>query len=488
MRTSIVVTAAMLGLLASLVLAQGVAAKGLVSGVLDTTTNLVTDTTGSLSSTPTPATATSSPPPSLTDTVTNTVKTVTDSVNNTVDDTVNNVAPSPVASPVTNLVDQTTNNVSDTVNTVANNSTTESVTTPVDQTVNTVTNTLAPVTQPLGDTVNQVTQPLTDTVTNVTQPIVDTFDQSVQQTVNTADNALTTAPGQVLDQVGQALPATQPVLGPLVDNTTDTAGAIVNHDVAPVTDPIVNEPTAPITDPLGSITDPTTPANPVNPTTPIVPAAPVGNPPITGVAGLGSTPVDAGQVPHGSAVQPMTPIITTPTRPMMTDHPAAQTPNGLAVDSQTGPPVSPVTATKPMTSTTQPDHASLISTGPIVPAAPFLRGDSDWTTTVDVTAGAVLHDLARAAHELRVSAPTLPLPASPIPTPSFPTSSLPISGSTLAGGASGGLSIGGSSGAAGFAAIVVMLMFALALTQRSLLARALEFPASITHPVPTSPA
>lgn len=44
-------TAATLGLLASLVLAQGVAAKGLVSGLLESTTTLVTDTTGAVTGT-----------------------------------------------------------------------------------------------------------------------------------------------------------------------------------------------------------------------------------------------------------------------------------------------------------------------------------------------------------------------------------------------------------------------------------------------------
>jgi hypothetical protein len=276
----------------------------------------------------------------------------------------------------------------------------------------------------------------------------------------------------------------QPVVGPLVDDTTNTVGAIVNQDVAPVIDPIVDVPTPPVTDPVAPITNPTTPANP---TTPIVPIAPVGNLPITGGAGSGSAPVTGGQQPSGAVSTPSNPAGITPITTIPT-HPSIETPNGQEIDPQANLPVAPVTATAPLTSTTAPVRPSRNPTMPLVPTVPQVRTMSDWTTTIDSTAGAVLHDLARTAHELRVSAPSLPLHAPPFPTPSFPTPSLPITGSTLAGGASGGLSIGGSSGAAGFAAIIVMFIFALALTQRSLLARALEFPASIIHQVPTSPA
>jgi hypothetical protein len=334
-----------------------------------------------------------------------------------------------------------------------------------------------------------------DTVNQVTQPVVNVVDQTVQQTVDTVDQTLTTVPGQALDQVGQTLPVTQPVVdtvtpllpaqpvvAPLVNDTTDTVNAIVNQDVVPATAPVGGDPVAPITDP----TTPVNPTTPVIPTTPIVPVQPVGTQPIAGGAGTGSTPVHT-QQPGATLTQPTTPgatapITTIPTQPDMPDDlVAAQTPNGIAVDSQAGLPLTPATSTLPVTSTVT------LDTTPIVPVAHAALGGNDWTTPIDATAGAVLHDLARAAHELRVSAPSEPL-HEPIPVPSAPIPSLPLSGSSATGGAAPGLSISGASGAAGMAAVLILMLLALATTQRSLLARALDFPTSIIHAVPTSPA
>jgi hypothetical protein len=205
---------------------------------------------------------------------------------------------------------------------------------------------------------------------------------------------------------------------------------------------------------------------------------------------VGQLPVTGGQQPGGSLTQPSAPTtaapggVVPPLAPPTNIPTTGETPNSVAVDSQAGLPVTSVVPAAPATTNwTSP----VIPNRPSAPVAPVAHDASDWTTTVDTTAGTVLHDLAHAAHELRVSAPSRPLHV-PTPTPSFPLPSLPISGSSLAGITSGGPSVDGSGGVAGMAAILVMFLFALAVTQRSLLARARPFPTSLAHPVPTSPA
>lgn len=493
-----------IALLASIVLADDVAAKDLLGGIVNDVTEGVTDSTDAVNdvttqttqavqttveqvASPTPGNDPAPPQeaqpapqtnPEPEPSLTQTLPTVTDVVNTPV----TTVLPEPVASPVTTVTTQTTN----TVNTVVEDT---GLTEVLDSTT-------APVTQ----VVEQTVAPVAETVTTVTEPldpVLQETGKTVSTAVNTVDQVLVETPGEVVDTVTTIAPVTKPVLDPfteippqepvlqpIVEETVGVVDTVASDVVTPVTSPILDDTVETITDPVIDPVETILTPKPIDDVLPIeTPGTEILNPVVTTPGAGGADPaIPTNSVQLPSNVHPEQPatgeVEPVVTQPGSTTEVTRTTPVSNGVSGSAA-----ALATQPLTASISPGSSDVAMTGPhaapdagvmLVVTSPTLNDITTQATVADILNDA-LASIERFAGALAGQMPTLPAPLAPAT-------------GMIAGGASVVSSfVSADGGGAQPIAVLTLLLLAALSAGQVMRFSSLRIPSGILQTIPTPP-